>query len=118
MLDGGQLGRGSSGVTAGEDGAHGAVRDFGCGGDLAVGEAEARGAVDGLVVVDVGFALALGGALDAAEDVGAQLIAARSSPTRSAAAIALSAAPARIAALAASATRWACSSTVAASSPH
>ncbi|MGZ6661893.1 MAG: hypothetical protein ACXVHL_31610 [Solirubrobacteraceae bacterium] len=57
----------------GEDG--GAVRDLGCGGDLAVGEAEARGAVDGLVAVDIGFALAVGGALDAAEDVGAQLVA-------------------------------------------
>ncbi len=47
--------------------------DVGGGGDVAVGESESRGAFDGLVVVDVGFAFAFGGALDFAEDVGAQL---------------------------------------------
>ena len=58
---------------AGEDGADGAVGDVGGGGDVAVGESESRGAFDGLVVVGVGFAFAFGGALDFAEDVGAQL---------------------------------------------
>jgi hypothetical protein len=44
---------------------------------FAVREPESRGALDGVVVVGVGvgFALALGGALDLAQDVGAQLVA-------------------------------------------
>ena len=67
--------------------------------------------------VGVGFALAFGRALDLAQDVAAQLVAGPS-PRRSASAMALNDAPVRIAALAASATRWPCASTVRGTSPH
>ena len=93
--------------------------DLGGVGDVAVGEPESRGALDRLVVVSVGLALAFGGALDAAKGVCAQVGAgAFFADALGRRRIALRAAPARIAALAASATRSACSATVAELSPH
>jgi hypothetical protein len=57
------------GVGAGDGGAHGAVADLCGAGDLAVGQSEPRRAGHGLLVVGVGVALSLGGALDAAQDL-------------------------------------------------
>ena len=62
-------------VAAGEDRADGAVRDLGGGGDLAVGESEPAGAADGLLVLGVGVALALGGARYLPQHVCAELLA-------------------------------------------
>ena len=95
-----------------------AVRDVGTGGDLAVGESESAGAADRLLVFGVSVSrLRLAARVTCRSTSPLSSCRARSSPSRSASAIALRRAPAAIAALPASPTRRAAWSTADRSCP-